>query len=65
MNLQGSQKCRAKVITDLINGATSIVNIKGTHNHDVNIIRKKPLKTGAEYQYRDFFIAVDDESNNA
>lgn len=41
MNLQGSRRCRAKVITDIVNGETAIVNIKGTHNHEVNIKRNK------------------------
>lgn len=40
-NLQGSRRCRAKVITDIVNGETAIVNIKGTHNHEVNIKRNK------------------------
>lgn len=41
--MQGSRKCRAKIITDLINGQTTIVNVKGSHNHEVNIKRSKPL----------------------
>lgn len=42
--LQGSRKCRAKVITNIINGFTSIVKVKGGHNHAVNINRRKPTK---------------------
>lgn len=41
MILQGSRRCRAKIITDVVNGQTAIVNIKGTHNHEVNIKRNK------------------------
>lgn len=40
---QGSRKCRAKIITDIINGQTSIVNVKGQHNHEINIKRNKPV----------------------
>ncbi|XP_055304402.1 modifier of mdg4-like isoform X6 [Sitodiplosis mosellana] len=40
---KGSRKCRAKIITDVIGGRTSIVNIKGNHNHPINIKRSKPL----------------------
>lgn len=43
LNFQGSRKCRAKIITDVINGQTSIVNVKGAHNHPVNIKRNKPI----------------------
>lgn len=42
-NFQGSRKCRAKIITDVINGQVTIVNVKGTHNHPVNIKRNKPI----------------------
>lgn len=42
LNLQGSRRCRAKVITDVINDETAIVGIKGMHNHPVNIKREKP-----------------------
>lgn len=42
--MQGSRKCRAKIITDImVNGQTAIVSIKGNHNHPVNIKRNKPL----------------------
>lgn len=41
--MQGSRKCRAKIITDNVNGQTAIVNVKGTHNHPVNIKRNKRL----------------------
>lgn len=42
-DFQGSRKCRAKIITDIINGQVAIVNVKGTHNHPVNLKRRKPL----------------------
>ncbi|XP_031625136.1 modifier of mdg4-like isoform X10 [Contarinia nasturtii] len=38
---KGSRKCRAKVITDIINGQTTIVRVKGCHNHPVIIKRFK------------------------
>lgn len=41
LDLQGSRRCRAKIITDVVNGQTAIVNIKGMHNHEVNIKRNK------------------------
>lgn len=40
-DFQGSRKCRAKIITDNVNGQTAIVNVKGNHNHPVNIKREK------------------------
>lgn len=40
-DLQGSRRCRAKVITDIVNGRTAIVAVKGTHNHEVFIKRNK------------------------
>lgn len=75
--MQGSRKCRAKIITDLINGQTSIINIKGTHNHPINIKRNKPLtqlmRRGVSQtndmkvellddQYQDYIIEDDDEN---
>lgn len=43
LNLQGSRRCRAKVITEVINDKVAIVGIKGSHNHPVIIKREKPL----------------------
>lgn len=75
--MQGSRKCRAKVITDVINGQTAIVNIKGQHNHPFNIKRSKQLMLSMrrrypglvgdmkiehlDDQYQDFIIEEDDE----
>lgn len=46
---QGSQKCRAKVITDVVNGINAIVKISdAAHNHPVRIKRKfTPRQRGA------------------
>lgn len=49
--MQGSRKCRAKIITDIINGQTTIVNVKGAHNHEINIKRSKPLSHIRQRQY--------------
>lgn len=44
---QGSRKCRAGIITNVINGQTAIVKVKGLHNHPVNIQRRKPFRIHA------------------
>lgn len=41
---QGSRKCRAGIITNVINGQTTIVKVKGLHNHPVHIQRRKPAR---------------------
>lgn len=37
---QGSLKCRAKVCTDLVDGVKCLTDIKGVHNHPVDVPRK-------------------------
>lgn len=80
LDLQGSRRCRAKIITDLINGEIAIVNVKGTHNHPVIIKRNKPLgqlvgrrtraskigpATDDQYQqYQDCVYVEDDDESN-
>lgn len=51
-HFQGSRKCRAKIITDVINGQEAIVNVKGIHNHPVNIKRNKPIHQSSGRQTR-------------
>lgn len=37
---QGSLKCRAKVCTDIVDGVQWLTDIKGSHNHPVDVPRK-------------------------
>lgn len=42
--LQGSRRCRSKVVTDVVDGQNRIVKVSADeHTHEVNIKRKKPL----------------------
>ncbi|XP_037029111.1 modifier of mdg4 isoform X19 [Bradysia coprophila] len=37
---KGSLKCRAKVCTDIVDGVQWLTDVKGTHNHPVDVPRK-------------------------
>lgn len=63
---QGSRKCRAKVVTDVVDGVCTIVNVKGDHNHPAVLKRRKresflpsikiedPIALGSSYETEEY-----------
>lgn len=50
---QGSRRCRSKVVTDFVDGQNRIVKVSDeTHNHPVNIKRRKLKSDNSETQSR-------------